>query len=472
MAIYARENGLFLRPHVKSHKSLYMASRQMDHGATGLCVATSSEAQVMFRLGVDIMLAYPLVGLAKLQRVLPMLRGKRLSLVVDEKRTLDSYIDFAQLNNLVIPVYVEVDTGMNRSGALPGESLKGIMTHAGHAHSPKDEAGLAEVARTEAKVMGDLRFEIEKLGVSNFAVSAGSTLTSRYLKSSDGITEIRPGTYIYNDLRTMERWACSRDQIAVTMLTTISSARDRRVTLDAGINPIDGSISSDFREQARQVFANIGTVLQECGSDFSKVAKVNVYLADIKDFAALNEVYLEFFKEPFPARTTISCVLRGILIERNYPAFVKREPSSGDPTIYEKIRADIISGKIRPNSRLIEAELADFYDVSRTPVREAEYSLDEIKEIYEVRAALEGFAARLAAERATDEELQEINRNHLDYIEFVANEGIDPQISHNDLFHELVIKAARNQHLYDQIKLMRFYVGILMGLLQQRLREF
>ena len=92
------------------------------------------------------------------------------------------------------------------------------------------------------------------------------------------------------------------------------------------------------------------------------------------------------------------------MTKRNYPAFVKREPSPGDPSIYAKIRADIISGKIRPNSRLIEAELADFYDVSRTPVREAlqrlyenklinriksgwvvrEYSLDEIKEIYEV----------------------------------------------------------------------------------------
>jgi|CryBogDrversion2_2_1035213.scaffolds.fasta_scaffold15145_2 2-iminobutanoate/2-iminopropanoate deaminase len=81
------------------------------------------------------------------------------------------------------------------------------------------------------------------------------------------------------------------------------------------VNPVDGSISSDFREQARQVFTNLGTVLQECGSDFSKVAKVNVYLSDIGDFAALNEVYLEFFQEPFPARTTISCVLRGILIE-------------------------------------------------------------------------------------------------------------------------------------------------------------
>ena len=157
----------------------------------------------------------------------------------------------------------------------------------------------------------------------------------------------------------------------------------------------------------------------------------------------------------------------------------KHDESSpeADLSIYEKLRGDIISGKIRPNERLIEAELASYYQVSRTPVREAlqrlyenklivriksgwiarEYSLEDIKEIYEVRAALEGFAARLAAERATDEELEAIQRNHLDYLEFVSSEEIDPQIVHNDVFHELVIKAARNQHLADQIKAVSRY---------------
>ncbi len=248
MAEYAQSNGLQLRPHIKSHKSLYMAAKQISFGATGLCVSTASEAEVMSYLNVDLMLAYPLVGSAKFRRVLPLLRNRKLSLVVDDEQTLDTYIDFARFNDLTIPVYVEVDTGMNRSGALPNEAMtlskkilldpnlefKGIMTHAGHAHNPADETGIAEVARIEAAIMGDLRSEIEKLGATDFEVSAGSTLTSRYLKSSDGITEIRPGTYIYNDLRTMERWACSRDQIAAYMLTTISSARGNRITVDAG----------------------------------------------------------------------------------------------------------------------------------------------------------------------------------------------------------------------------------------------
>lgn len=151
--------------------------------------------------------------------------------------------------------------------------------------------------------------------------------------------------------------------------------------------------------------------------------------------------------------------------------------SEAELTIYEKLRRDIISGKIRPNERLIEAELANFYQVSRTPVREAlqrlfenklivriksgwiarEYTLEEIKEIYEVRAALEGFAARLATERASDEELKSIQRNHLDYIAFVSKDAKDPRFVHNDLFHELVIKAARNQHLADEIKAISGY---------------
>lgn len=248
MAEYARVNALHIRPHIKSHKSLYMAAKQISYGARGLCVATASEAEVMSQLDVNLMLAYPVVGAAKFRRILPILRNGKLSLVVDAAQTLDSYIDFARSNNLIIPVFVEVDTGMNRSGALPTEALslaqkillepslefQGIMTHAGHAHNPGNEAGVAEVARAEATIMGDLRSGIEKLGASDFEVSAGSTLTSRYLKSSDGITEIRPGTYIYNDLRTMERWACSRDEIAAQMLTTISSARGNRITLDAG----------------------------------------------------------------------------------------------------------------------------------------------------------------------------------------------------------------------------------------------
>ena len=65
-------------------------------------------------------------------------------------------------------------------------------------------------------------------------MSAGSSLTARYLSAADGITEIRPGTYIYNDLRTLACWSCTYDEIAATMLATVVSADGSRLTVDAG----------------------------------------------------------------------------------------------------------------------------------------------------------------------------------------------------------------------------------------------
>lgn len=140
--------------------------------------------------------------------------------------------------------------------------------------------------------------------------------------------------------------------------------------------------------------------------------------------------------------------------------------------VYERLRQAIVEGSIRPNERLIEAELAERLQVSRTPVRETmlrlagdglivnhrrgwvvrEHSAEEVREVYEVRAALEGFAARLAAERATEEELEEIATNHRAYAEHAEASARGEVLEHNDAFHDAVIKAARNDLLAQRIR--------------------
>ncbi len=80
-------------------------------------------------------------------------------------------------------------------------------------------------------------------------------------------------------------------------------------------HPTDGRIPDGFRAQARQVLSNLDSVLGTCGCGFADVVKVQVYLADIADFDAFNEVYREFLEPPYPARTTIGATLRGILVE-------------------------------------------------------------------------------------------------------------------------------------------------------------
>ncbi len=130
--------------------------------------------------------------------------------------------------------------------------------------------------------------------------------------------------------------------------------------------------------------------------------------------------------------------------------------------VYDQLRTEIARGELRPNERLIEAELAQRLSVSRTPIRESiqrlasdglvvhrrrawfvrEHSPAEITALYEVREALEAHAARLAAERATAEERKRITA----LSRYVVGEEFEPEpfVRANTLFHNTVADSARN----------------------------
>ncbi|RLC48212.1 MAG: reactive intermediate/imine deaminase [Candidatus Cloacimonadota bacterium] len=80
----------------------------------------------------------------------------------------------------------------------------------------------------------------------------------------------------------------------------------------SGQIPIDPStgkfVSEDVKEQTKQVFKNLGSILQEAGMDFENIVKATVYLADMNNFAAMNEVYASFFEKDFPARAAFQVV--------------------------------------------------------------------------------------------------------------------------------------------------------------------
>lgn len=249
MAAFARRSGLRLRPHLKTHKSLAMARRQLAAGAAGLCAATVGEAAAFVAGGVtDLTLAYPVVGARKLDRLAAVCRTADLTLVADSAAVADGYQEVARQAGRTLRVLIEVDTGMGRVGATPdavpalarhisgcnGLEFHGILTHAGHAHDAEGQLGIERVAREEAAIMGAVRADLERAGHEVAVVSAGSSLTARYLSTADGITEIRPGTYVYNDLRTLACWSCTYEEIAATMLATVISVDGARVVVDAG----------------------------------------------------------------------------------------------------------------------------------------------------------------------------------------------------------------------------------------------
>jgi DNA-binding GntR family transcriptional regulator len=157
-------------------------------------------------------------------------------------------------------------------------------------------------------------------------------------------------------------------------------------------------------------------------------------------------------------------------------AVTTRQARSGAAELYDQVRADIVHGVLRPNQRLVEVELADRLGVSRTPVRETlqrllldglvrrdrggwvvhEHSADEIRSIYEVRAALEGYAAFLAAGRATEVELSALAALYPPG-DAVLELGPDTQVELNERFHDGIIAAAANSRLAQLSKASRQY---------------
>ncbi len=261
MAGFALREKFHLRPHIKTHKSINMAKRQIAHGAVGICTATVSEAEEMARGGIEnILIAYPLIGIAKFKRLAPILDLSKVTLAADSVDIIETYAEFAASVQRIIPVLLEIDTGMHRVGVAPGHAAKlammitqkpslefaGIMTHAGQTHDVTSYTDIASVARAEARIMGQVREDIERTGLPVQCVSAGSSITAPYLRRDDGITEIRPGTYIYNDLRTLGLFACTPDSLAATALATVVSIDQDRITIHAGSKTLTSTKDAVF----------------------------------------------------------------------------------------------------------------------------------------------------------------------------------------------------------------------------------
>ncbi|MDQ6691708.1 MAG: alanine racemase [Candidatus Dormibacteraeota bacterium] len=253
MASLARHAGIRLRPHAKTHKSPAVARRQMDLGAVGLTVATLQEAEVFADAGItDLVIAHPTVGRAKLSRLGHLCdRLERIAVALDN-------VAVARDLPGAVEVLWEVDTGQHRIGTAPGEAtraavaelvgeigqgrLRGLMTHGGHAYRAAGESAARTAAAAESEEIAKTAQLLRDSGIKVREVSVGSTPTARFAGEFAGISEMRPGTYVYGDAGQVALGSHEIEDCAVAVVATVVStpAPDRSV-VDAGSK----SISSD-----------------------------------------------------------------------------------------------------------------------------------------------------------------------------------------------------------------------------------
>jgi D-serine deaminase-like pyridoxal phosphate-dependent protein len=248
MAGYADRHHLALRPHTKTHKSSRIAAEQLRRGAIGLTCATLLEAEVMAEVSEDLLLAYPPVGAAKLQRLLSLPEETSITVAIDSIEVADQLARAARERGRSVGVLVELDLGMHRVGLPAIEDAvklarmvaaasplvyRGIAFYPGHIRARVGQQE-QELTRLAAALRSGIQ-TLDRAGLHPPIVSGGSTPTIWRTHEVEGITEIRPGTYTFNDRVTAQIGACDWDDLALTILATVvSTAVPGQAVIDAG----------------------------------------------------------------------------------------------------------------------------------------------------------------------------------------------------------------------------------------------
>ena len=249
VAHYAKEHDLRLRPHTKTHKIPAIGKKQIELGAAGLTVAKVGEAEVMLASGTpDLLVAYPVIGHSKLRRLMEVARQTRLTVALDSVQAARQLSDAARAAQVTVGVLAEADVGMNRCGVRVGEelialaraitrlphlTLEGVAFYPGHIRSASEENQrlLDQLAADAAQIVEDFRAADLPLNI----LSAGSTPLLYHSHEFAGITEIRPGTYVFHDVNCVRSGMASWEDCAVTILTTVvSTARKGYAIIDGG----------------------------------------------------------------------------------------------------------------------------------------------------------------------------------------------------------------------------------------------
>lgn len=249
MASYCRERQLLLRPHTKTHKIPELAKRQIESGATGITVAKIGEAEVMLNAGItDILIAYPIVGAGKAERLATMAERASITVSLDSEEAASSISEAMARHGTRVRILVELNVGFDRCGvtsevevlrlakkitSLPGLEFRGLMFFPGHfGVEPEQRA----ILRTRVNELLDRILEAcasEQLPVS--IVSGGSTPAAYESEMFHGVNEVRPGTYIFNDRNTVGVSAATWNDCALLVLVTVvSTGVPGRAVIDGG----------------------------------------------------------------------------------------------------------------------------------------------------------------------------------------------------------------------------------------------
>jgi D-serine deaminase-like pyridoxal phosphate-dependent protein len=253
MAEFTKSRNCGLRPHAKSHKSPFIAKKQMDAGAVGVCCQTLIEAEAMIMNGIEhVLLTHNLASPGMIERFLSLVKNGDAKILVDGPENAEMLGKAAARRGLSVDVLVEVNVGNNKAGQEPGEpaakfaswisrqdglKFRGLQCYEGNLQlSIPAFQTRKEKAMPELQKVTDTINALKHHGLVPEIVTGGGTGTYNITAGYPGITDIQPGSYIMMDRRYSEIESSGSDfEQAMTVLSTVVSApTDTRAVIDLG----------------------------------------------------------------------------------------------------------------------------------------------------------------------------------------------------------------------------------------------
>lgn len=209
--------GVAVRPHIKPHKSVYFAKLQLALGCKGITCAKLGEAEVMADAGIrDILIAFPLIGADKMDRLAALTDRAEVTVIVNSMEGAEQLSCTAAAKNRRLRTLIEVDGGLRRGGKepgaptlefarsirdLPGLSIAGLMYYSGVIYGESTREGFERMARKERNDIVETASLLERDGFSMEVLSGGSSYSAKMPWLMEGLSEVRPGPFYFQRLR-------------------------------------------------------------------------------------------------------------------------------------------------------------------------------------------------------------------------------------------------------------------------------
>jgi D-serine deaminase-like pyridoxal phosphate-dependent protein len=301
MAKFAKEHKIGLRPHVKTHKCPIIGKMQLEAGANGICVARIGEAEIFAEHGFeDILIANEVIDLYQIKRLVKLNKKSLVRVCVDSEKNILDLNKIASKEDQKLEVLLEVDVGLGRNGIKPGDSalniansikkkshleLVGLQGYEGHLTSVIDPGLRKEKTEDCMQKLVETRNILNNNGYEITYLTASNTVTYKFSADYNGITELQPGTYIFND----EHYHGLAPEFnkAVTVLSTVSNNPGNRIySIDAGLkaatNDNGNPIFKNFSKTKIKVMTEEHSIIRTGPKDQLEIGqKIELYPSHI-----------------------------------------------------------------------------------------------------------------------------------------------------------------------------------------------